>query len=95
MSLISKNMHFNVVFCSEKSLVPWKHLLNVSLDNTLPKMTFSERMMIGRNGHFTHNYAAWDVHASWLIYEKVAKVAPLDRVEHSSLAGTCVALLVR
>ena len=41
------------------------------------------------------NYAAWDVHASQLIYEKVAKVTPLDRVEHSSPAGTCIALLVQ
>jgi hypothetical protein len=41
------------------------------------------------------NYAAWDVLASRLIFEKATEVAPLEQVEYSSPAGTRVALLVQ
>ncbi|KAJ7482500.1 hypothetical protein FB451DRAFT_1170367 [Mycena latifolia] len=40
------------------------------------------------------NYAALDVFASRLIFEKINEIAPLDLVEHSTPAGTRIALLV-
>jgi hypothetical protein len=41
------------------------------------------------------NYAALDVYASRLIFEKISETAPLDCVQHNTPAGTRVALLTR
>jgi hypothetical protein len=40
-------------------------------------------------------YAALDVFASRLVFKKATKVAPLDRVEYDSPAGTQVVVLVQ
>ncbi|KAJ7836589.1 hypothetical protein B0H14DRAFT_2589654 [Mycena olivaceomarginata] len=43
---------------------------------------------------FQH-YAALDVFASRMVFERVTQIAPLDRVKHDTTSGTRVALLVQ
>ncbi|KAJ7667374.1 hypothetical protein B0H17DRAFT_1142779 [Mycena rosella] len=40
-------------------------------------------------------YAALDVFASRMVFEQVTHIAPLDRVQHNTAAGTRVALLIQ
>jgi len=45
--------------------------------------------------HHYIQYAALDVVASRLIFEKASKIAPLEHVKYTSPIGTCVGLLVQ
>ena len=89
---LSNQTSFNVIDLKEYALA--EHVLGQYLakDDILRKNDDWEEWPLHPE---LLNYAAWDVHASQLIYEKAAKVTPLDQVEHSSPAGTCVALLVQ
>jgi len=44
--------------------------------------------------HFAQ-YAALDVVASYLVFQKASEIAPLERIQHTSPAGTPVGILVQ